>query len=299
VLCAGIAVEDFLFKVERFPAPGAKVYAEALAATTGGCAANAAVAVVRLGGVARFAGPIGDDDASRRFDEGMSRAGVDVNGVERVTGGSISVSGIFIDATGEKMVATRRGQRLTEARPHDPVALTADVDAVMADNRFPDFVQPICEAARARGLPVVIDGDMATPINHPLFAAATHVVFSAEALRASTGIPDLESTLRVAAESISAFVAVTDGAAGVLWIAAGAVRRLPAFPVTAVDTLAAGDTFHGAFALALAENRDDMTAIRFAAAAAALKCTHFGGISGTPHRAEVEALLAKEDISLQ
>jgi sugar/nucleoside kinase (ribokinase family) len=299
VLCAGIAVEDFLFKVDRFPAPGAKVSAEALVATTGGCAANAAVAVARLGATARFAGPIGDDDASRRFVEGLVRAGVDGSGVERIAGGSISVSGIFIDASGEKMVATRRGRKLEAARPRDPAALAADVDVVMADNRFPDFVQPICEAARARGIPVVVDGDLAAPPRHPLFAAASHVVFSAEALRASTGMPDLATALRQAAQSIRGFVAVTDGPADVLWLEAGEVRRLPAFAVAAADTLGAGDTFHGAFALALAEGCDEAAAMRFAAAAAALKCTRFGGISGTPGRAEVDAFLAARASPLQ
>lgn len=299
VLCAGIAVEDFLFKVDRFPAPGAKVYAEALVATTGGCAANAAVAVARLGGVARFAGPIGDDDASARFADGMMRAGVDVDGVERIAGGTISVSGIFIDGSGEKMVATRAGQRLAEVCPRDPIALVADVDAVMADNRFPDFVQPICSAARWRGVPVIVDGDLAGPLDHPLFASASHVVFSAEALRASSQTTDLAAALRRAARAIGAFVAVTDGAHGVLWAEQHQVRRMPAFPVAAVDTLGAGDTFHGAFALALAEGQSEIAAMRFAAAAAALKCTRFGGIAGTPGRAPVDALLAEAASGLQ
>ena len=63
------------------------------------------------------------------------------------------------------------------------------------------------------------------------------------------------------------------------------------FAVEAVDTLGAGDSFHGGFALALAEGRDEIAAMRIGAAAAALKCTRFGGISGTPMRAEVEAFL--------
>jgi sugar/nucleoside kinase (ribokinase family) len=67
---------------------------------------------------------------------------------------------------------------------------------------------------------------------------------------------------------------------------------LAAFPITAVDTLGAGDTFHGAFSLALVEGSDTNQAMRFAAAAAALKCTRFGGISGTPTRSEVDAFLA-------
>ncbi len=291
VLCAGIAVEDFLFKVDRFPEPGSKIYADAFVATTGGCAANAAVAVARLGGRARFAGPIGTDAASERFLEGLADACVDTSGVVRVDGGSISVSGIFIDRAGEKMVATQRGAKLAEARPPDAAALVADIDIVLVDNRFPDFVEPICQAARSLGIPVVLDADQATQPGDPLVALATHVIFSAEALHATTGLPDLEAALGRVADS-RAFLAVTQGPGPVLWIEAGIVRRMPVFAVTAVDTLGAGDTFHGAFALALAEGHTPPGAARFAAAAAALKCTRFGGISGTPGRAEVEAFLA-------
>jgi sugar/nucleoside kinase (ribokinase family) len=292
VLCTGIAVEDFIFKVDRFPSAGAKIHAEAMVAIPGGCAANAAVAVARLGGKARFAGPLGSDEASGRIIEGLARAGVDARGIVRVDGGSVSVSGIFIDGMGEKMVATRRGERLAGVRPVDATALVADIDVVMADNRFPDFVQPVCAAAQARGIPVVVDGDRATRPDDPLFAAASHVIFSAEALRATTGLADLGAALRGMAATVRGFLAVTDGPADVLYLDAGAVRRLPVFSVVAVDTLGAGDTFHGGFALALAEGRDAVAAMRFAAAAAALKCTRFGGIGGTPLRAEVEAFLA-------
>ena len=292
VLCAGIAVEDFIFRVEAFPEPGAKIHAAELIAMPGGCAANAAVAVARLGGEARFAGPVGTDEASARFLAGMARNDVDTGGVVRVAGASISVSGIFVDRAGEKMVATRRGERLAEARPADPDRLVADIDVVMADNRFPDFVEPILCAARRRGIAAVLDGDRATQPADPLFGIASHVIFSSEALRATTGLADLEAALRVIARFARGFLAVTNGPDDVLWLAGTSVRRMPVFAVEAIDTLGAGDTFHGAFALALAERREPIAAMRFAAAAAALKCMRFGGISGTPLRAEVEAFLA-------
>jgi sulfofructose kinase len=292
VLCAGIAVEDFIFKVERFPQPGEKAQASALIATAGGCAANAAMAVARLGGVARFAGPVGTDAASGRFLDSLGRTGVDARGVERVEGGSISVSGIFIDATGEKLLATRRGELLAQARPRDAAALVADVDIVMADNRFPNFVQPILQAAVQRGIPAVLDGDQATTPDDPLFAIASHIIFSSEALRATTGSDDLAAALKVIAKAAPGFLAVTNGPEAILWLEDCEPQRMAVFPVAAVDTLGAGDTFHGAFALALAERRDLLAGMRFAAAAAALKCTRFGGIAGTPTRAEVEAFLA-------
>ncbi len=77
-----------------------------------------------------------------------------------------------------------------------------------------------------------------------------------------------------------------------LWRDGTALRRSPAFPVKAVDTLGAGDVFHGAFALALAEGRDAPAAMRFGSAAAALKCSRLGGSTGAPTRAEVEAFMA-------
>ena len=292
VLCAGIAVEDFIFKVERFPQPGEKAQASTLIATAGGCAANAAIAVSRLGGEARFTGPIGTDDATARFLAGLARDQVDASQVERVEGGSISVSGIMIDATGEKLVATRRGERLGDARPRHPAALVADVDIVMADNRFPDFVRPILQAAIDRGIPAVLDGDRATTPDDPLFAIATHVILSAEALRATTRVDDLLAALAVIAKVAPGFLAVTNGPDGVWWLEKEGPRHLAAFPIQAVDTLGAGDTFHGAFALALAEGCGLNRAMRFAAGAAALKCTRFGGISGTPTRREVDAFLA-------
>ena len=293
VLCAGIAVEDFLFKVERFPAPGTKMRASDLVATTGGCAANAAVAVARLGGRARFSGPVGTDDASRRFLDALAKTGVDPSGVLCVDGGAISVSGIFIDRDGEKMVATFQGKGLDDATPPDAAALTADIDVLLVDNRFPAFVEPICRAAAARGIPVVLDVDKATTPGDPLFATASHLIFSSEALTATTGAADLGTALLGIAAGVRGFLAVTNGPDDVLWLERGALRRLPVFAVEAVDTLGAGDSFHGGFALALAEGRDEVAAMRFGAAAAALKCTRFGGISGTPRRDEVEALLGR------
>jgi sulfofructose kinase len=292
VLCAGIAVEDFLFKVDSFPAPGTKMRASDLVATTGGCAANAAVAVARLGGRARFAGPVGTDDASRRFLDALAKTGVDPSCVLAVEGASIPVSGIFIDRNGEKMVATLHGRGLDGATPPEPAALVADTDVLLVDNRFPAFVLPICRAAAARGIPVVLDIDKATKPDDPLFETASHLIFSSEALIATTGISDPGAALLSVAGGVRGFLAVTNGPDDVLWIdVSGALRRLPVFPVEAVDTLGAGDSFHGGFALALAEGRDEVAAMRFGAAAAALKCTRFGGISGTPRREEVEALL--------
>ena len=282
-------------RVQNFPAPGSKVSASEFIITGGGCAANAAVAIARLGGRAAFAGPLGgaDDQVSNRIVADLKAEGIDVSGAVRVDGATASVSLILLDAEGEKTIATRRGAGLGNALPADAARLLADVDAVLIDNRFPEFVTVVCRAAQARKIPIVIDLDLATKPDDPLLKLGSHVVASAEALHGTTGLTDYGAGLQRLAEHLSCFLAITDGPNGIYWLDHGALRHMPAFKVTAIDSLGAGDAFHGAFTLALAEGRNLQDAMRFASATAALKCTHFGGASGAPRRAEVEEFLKK------
>jgi sugar/nucleoside kinase (ribokinase family) len=280
-------------RVENFPAPGTKVAASEFIVTGGGCAANAAVTVARLDGRVGFAGPLGGtaDAVSNRVLADLGKEGVDCAGVARVENGTASVSLILLDATGEKTIATRRGVNLGAVLPKDPAALVADADAVLIDNRFPDFVMAVCRAARERGIPIVIDLDQATKVTDPLLALGTHVVSSAEALFGTTGLKDYGEALKALAGHLSGFLAITDGPHGVYWLDDGDVRHLPAFKVKVIDSLGAGDAFHGGFTLALAEGMALPEILRFASATAALKCTKFGGASGAPTRADVETFL--------
>lgn len=296
ILCAGIIVLDEVFQVERFPRPEAKTSALGFFAVNGGCAANAAVAVARLGGRAALAGPLGgpagEDSNGDRVLAALAREDVDCAGCRRIAGLSTPLSAIFIDARGERIIVTHRDRRLDEARPVDVDHLVASADAVLADNRFPEFVRPICAAARARDISVVLDVDGPTPMDDDLFRIATHVVFSSDGLGATTGLDDPGAALERIAATTPSFLAVTRGPQDVLWREEGRLRTSSVFAVDAVDTLGAGDVFHGAFVLALAEGKDEAAAMRFAAAAAGLKCTRLGGSMAAPRRAEVEALLA-------
>jgi sugar/nucleoside kinase (ribokinase family) len=295
-LCAGITVLDEIFLVERFPQPETKTPAHGFFAVSGGCAANAAVAIARLGARAALAsplgGPAGVDASGDRVLAALAREQVDCSGCRRLDGVSTPLSTILVDAQGERIIVTHRDRRLDAARPADPAGLVASADAVLADNRFPEFVRPICAAARERGLNVVLDVDGPTPIGDDLFRISTHVVFSREGLYATTGLDDPAAALALIAGTTPSFLAVTRGPHDVLWRTGKTLRKSPVFAVDAVDTVGAGDVFHGAFALALAEGKDEVGAMRFAAAAAGLKCTRPGGSATAPHRAEVEALLA-------
>jgi sulfofructose kinase len=279
VLCVGSAVIDFVFQVDGLPSAPGKYRAGHAQIVGGGCAANAAVAVARLGGEAYLAGRMGDDEVGTMILEGLEAEGVDTRLVSRTPGGRSAFSSVFVDADGERQIMSFRGEGLS-----DDTALIENapaLDAVLADTRWPTGSRAALALARARGLPGVLDGE--DPIDADLPPLASHVAYSEPGLR-SLGVDD------PGAVAAGGWACVTDGPAGVL-IAGG--TRVPAFPVTAVDTLGAGDVWHGAFALRLAEGADETEAVRFACAAAALKCTRFGGRAGTPTRAETEALLER------
>ncbi|HET7912651.1 MAG TPA: PfkB family carbohydrate kinase, partial [Pseudolabrys sp.] len=108
----------------------------------------------------------------------------------------------------------------------------------------------------------------------------------------STGLDDLHAALKKVGQSFNGFLAFTDGSDGVYWLENGEVRHIEAFKVKAIDTLGAGDVFHGAFTFRFVESGDLRDAMRFAAAAAAIKCTRFGGLMGAATRAEVNDFLA-------
>jgi len=297
ILCTGILVLDEVFRVEVIPQPDTKVEAEDFFIVNGGCAANAAVAIARLGGRALLAsplgGPAGKDDNGDRVLAALARENVDTSACQRVDGLSTGLSAIFIDARGDRTIVTYRDKRIATVAPRDPETVTAAADLVLADNRYPQFVGPICEAARRRDVRVVLDADKATAVDDPLFRIATHAVFSTECLSATTGQRDLADGLRQIAQHTDAFLAVSNGPNDILYLEDGLVRRVPVFKIRAVDTLAAGDALHGGFALALAEAQGEAEALRFGAAVAGLKCARVGGSAGMPTRADVEALLAK------
>lgn len=295
VVCAGTAVIDNVYRVDRFPVTGIKTRAQDFQQILGGCAANAAVAVRRLGGRARLAsaigGPHGKDLTGDSILARLAHEEIDTSTVMRVDGANSSLSSILIDRDAERLIVNYRHPSLSAARPSRIDRILAGADVLLVDNRYPDFVLPIAQAARERNLIVVLDGEQTATPNTELLAAATHIVFSAEGLRAAARMDDLKAALHHIADRTGAFVAFTDGARDMAWLADDELRTLPSFRVKAVDTLAAGDVFHGAFAVALAEEQDTAAAMRFAAATAALKCTKFGGGTGAPKRDEVEEFI--------
>lgn len=294
ILCIGIPVRDLTFRVVSVPERGSKANATHLAEICGGNALNAAIAMARLGGRVAFAGPMGDarETSSSFILERMAAEDIDIRHVVRMPDAATPVSAIIIDITGERTLTIYRDPALWGVTLPDADELLADCQAVLVESRCGTFCIDLCAEARRRGIPVIVGVDRAMALTDGLLTAASHLLFASEQVRETAGIADDGEALKRLAGLTPAFLAATRGPRGTIWLnEAGTLEETPAFPVEAVDTLGAGDVFHGAFTLRLAEGGGVREALRFAAAAAALKCTRHGGGPAAPQRIEVEGLL--------
>ncbi|MGL9620253.1 sugar kinase [Bradyrhizobium sp. U531] len=294
ILCIGIPVRDLTFRVEAVPARGSKANASHLAEICGGNALNAAIAIARLGGRVAFAGPMGDarETSSSFILERMAAEGIDTSHIVRMPDVSTPVSAIIIDATGERTLTIFRDPALWTVALPDADELLADCGALLVESRCAAFATGLCAEARQRGIPVIVGVDRAMSLQDGLLMAGSHLLFASEQVQETSGVTEDGEALRLLAKVTPAFLAATRGPDGTIWLnETGELEETAAFPVAAVDTLGAGDVFHGAFALRLAEGAGVREALRFAAAAAALKCTRHGGGQAAPQRIEVERLL--------
>jgi sulfofructose kinase len=288
VLTVGALALDTIFRFDHLPTmPGKYLPLETVQVAQGMATAQAA-SVVRLGGRARLWASIGDDATGERIVAELTEAGIDLSALRRVAGATSGFSSIFVDRAGERIIVPHYDPAI-RTRP-DFVPELSDVATISADVRWPDAAEIALHAARDLGVPGILDIEAApADVLDRLVPIATHLIASEPGAFALTGEPDPAKAVEILARSPAEFVAVTAGERGVFWHGG----HQPAFEVEAVDTLAAGDVFHGAFAFGLAEGWEIGATIRFAAAAAAIKCTRFGGRLGAPDRAEVEAFLVE------
>lgn len=282
MICLGLSALDQIWRVERlFSGESEKIRSTDYSTLGGGMAANAAVAVARLGGSAAFWGRGGGDAAGREMRVALAAEGIDVENFRLFADGRSSVSGIVVDSSGERQIVNFRGL-FPEAADWLPLGEVARASAVLADPRWVEGAAALFGKARALGIPTVLDGDVAdAEIFERLLPLADHAVFSEPALAAYGGSAD-DTALVDLARFKCRVIAVTRGANGVNWYESGQMHRLAAYPVDVADTTGAGDVFHGAYAFAIGAGLDVRDAMAFAAATAALKCTRSGGRAGIP-----------------
>ena len=291
VLCHGIATVDVTLGVAAHPEADTRMAAESLTLCGGGPASNASVAAVRLGCAAAFSGYLGHDLFGDLHLAELAAAGVNTELVFRdEVPTQLSVS--LVKPNGDSSLVFYRED--PEEPPIQPDQLDALSPRVMLfDGRFAGRAAVLADRARSRAIPTVLDAGLLSPDTERLAHRVDYVVASRRFAEDFAASPDSQRCLD-ALEAVCPAAVVTLGSAGLVWVRDGARGSMPAFAVEAVDTVGAGDAFHGGFCAGLRRGLAWPELLRYASATAALTCTRFGGRPGLPHAGEVERFLQRQ-----
>ncbi|HZQ27128.1 MAG TPA: ribokinase [Acidimicrobiales bacterium] len=282
VVVVGSVNMDAVVRVDRLPGPGETVLGHTLDSVPGGKGANQAAAAARLGAPTALVARVGDDDAGRTLVAALAGEGVDVRAVATTPGTATGVALITVDAAGANsiVVAPLANHSLSAVDIDAAAELIAGARVLLCQLEVPlAAVERALQIARAAGVTTVLNP---SPAPGPDVGAAL------------LELVDVVVANEHEAEALALqcpAVIVTRGARGAVVFVDGRYHELSAFPVTAVDTTAAGDAFCGALVAGLAAGRTVLEAARPALAAGALAVTRPGALPSLPTAAEVAALL--------
>jgi ribokinase len=288
--------EDVIALVEDLPRRGETIAAIGVERGAGGKGLNQAIAAARAGAPVLLLGAVGTDHAGEQLRDLMTREGIDTNHVA-----------VFEDQpTGQALIALTQGgdniiivNAAANAAYGAAEIARADVRAAACLTQFEAtlgaiealFSNPEAGIRILNAAPAIEAGRELLPLADIILLNETEL----QAFARLPAVPEDEATIAAAARTLigrpGQHVVVTLGAAGCLHVSAEGQDMIPAFRMTAIDTIGAGDCFCGVFAAALADGEAIPAALRRANAAAALSVTRRGAGESAPHRAEVDALL--------
>ena len=297
VLCVGHAAWDISALVAEYPAENSKCEIRTLLECGGGPAANAAYLLASWGASCALAATVGSDDYADRALAELSQAGIDVTLVHRSPTDPTPVSIILVNEQSASRTIVNRKAPSATARcritrrprwPQTPKVLLFDGHELEASLEamaiFPDAM-------------TILDAGSARPGAVELARRVDHLVASERFARQLSGVAELHSHAQQAAAMRSLWghngrpVVITCGERGLLFGTGDDFQHIPAFEVDSIDTTAAGDVFHGAFAYGVFKGLAMEETLRLAAAAAALSTTVRGGRTSIPSLARVEEFL--------
>ncbi len=294
IVVIGSTNTDMVVKAARIPAPGETILGGRFLMNPGGKGANQAVAAARLGGAVVFIAKVGDDLFGREAKSLFLKEGICADYVLTDAAEPSGVALIMVDEKGENCISVASGANGALSAGDIAVARVVIEQAGVLLMQLETPVETVLCAARwaaAKGVPVILNPAPARALPDELFACLSLITPNEGEAELLTGVKVTdEATAQTAAAALCAKgigrVVITMGAKGAFVFENGRGTLVPAFPVQAVDTTAAGDVFNGALAVALTEGLPLTEAVRFAAKAASISVTRLGAQASAPCRDE-------------
>ena len=293
VLCVGMATYDLTFTVPRHPNPDEKYFASSYEECGGGPAANASIAVSRLGGKAAFSGYLGYDYFGKIHYDELIKNSINCNLISR-NKFPTRLSMILAKPDGSRTVVTYEAKtpfikknylknlNLNKNKPK----------TILFDGHEPEISLILAKKAKSMSIITILDGGSVHKGTLTLLPYTDYLVCSEIFAKTYNPSQNLNETLDKL-NKIVKNVIITLGKNGLIWKTNESSGKLKAYKINTIDTTGAGDTFHGAFSLGIAQNKELTKNLIFSSAAAALCCLKIGARSGIPGYKEVEKFIKK------
>ena len=297
IVIVGSITMDLVTRTPRIPAIGQTLIGTGFETTPGGKGANQAVAAALLGYPVAMVAKVGDDAYGPALLENLRRSGVDTTGMSQVPGSS-GLAPMFVADDGLNAIVVVPGAngKMDRASVDKNAALIRSAGMVLCQLEIPmDTLSYTLEFCARSGVPVMLDPAPAADLPDAVWEqVAWFTPNETETAHYLGNESDAEQCAkRLLAKGLRGVVLKRGSEGAYVAVAGGRASWVKPFKVDAIDTVAAGDCFNGAFAVALLEGKDPWSAARFANAAAAICVTRKGAAASMPTGAEVDAFLAK------
>ncbi len=288
---------DLVTFSDRLPADGETVVGWQFVTYAGGKGANQAVAAARMGARSAMVGRVGDDIFGPQLTDLLEGAGVDAGAVGVSTGTNSGIAVISVGEGGQNRIVQVLGANDTcgDAEYDAIAALLPQASALMLQLEVSiELSIKVAELADSQGVQVILDPGPVRPVPEEFYPHVSVITPNETEAEALVGYPiaDMLTAASAAEELLARGVGsavIKLGAQGAYWAGGSSKGEVPPFPVPAVDTVAAGDAFNGALAVALSEGHSLEAAVRWGCAAGALAVTQVGAQDSMP---ELDAVLA-------
>lgn len=296
ILIVGSSNTDMVIQSPHLPAPGETILGGTFFMNAGGKGANQAVAAARLGGDVCFITKTGADIFGQQARDGFRKEGIDISLAITDAAHPSGVALITVDGKGENTIVVASGANAT-LLPHDLQLSSFSFEhckAVLMQLEIPlETVQHVAAAAREKGVPVILNPAPGRELPDALLKLIDIITPNETEASQITGIPvtDMRSAEEAAGWLIEVgipTVIITLGSKGALLCMKGVTEHIPAPPVIAVDTTAAGDVFNGALSVGLAKDWSLIDSVRFACRAASLSVTKLGAQQSAPFHEQLD-----------
>lgn len=289
IVVIGSASMDLVVTSTKRPGAGETVLGDSFKTVPGGKGANQAVAAARLGAEVNMIGCVGEDSFGEMILSNLKSNGVMTDYVEPVTGMESGTAHIILAEGDNSIVVVKAANdRITPEYVDQAAEVIQAADIVLIQQEIPEeTVVHVSELCAKYQVPLMLNPAPARPVPSSVIERAAYITPNEHEAAILFGDEPLGDVLRRYPNKLI----VTEGKRGVRYFDGLQEVVVPGYKVEAVDTTGAGDTFNGAFAVALSEGMSIADSLRFANRAASLSVMKFGAQGGMPSRLEVEGSL--------